>query len=159
MKVFSPKINHLADLLYAAEEQDAEVCSLAWYLLGRDPLTGPLLSELLMLAADAQIKVGSQHWSLSVVALNQQVDRLLSADGRIWKIAADLLDPDREIGTDHAGLIAVLDARICRFRGDSSRMRRLRRRLIRDLEKEWGNRKGLVGPSAEAKRRTKEQIV
>ncbi len=148
MTQFNPKIGHLSDLLYAAEEQGQKISSLVWYLIGRDPLTAPLRTDLLVLAADAQIKVGSRHWSLSALVLNQQVDHLLAADGRTWKSSHDLLDPYREQGVDYVGLIATLDARIARFRGDGRRMRQIRRRLLSEVNKKsqvWATR----SPAAE----------
>ncbi len=57
----------------------------------------------------------------------------MSSDGRTWKHSRDLLDPERIIGVDHEGLIAVLDAKISRFRGDTSRLRRVRERLRREV--------------------------
>ncbi len=129
----TPKHDDVANLLLLAEEASPELGRLAWYLIGRDPLTGPLLADLQELARDAQIRIGSFHWAFSALQLNREVDLLLSADGRTWKRAHDLLDPERDRGIEYAGLITVLGSRIARFRGDRSRMRRIRQRLIREL--------------------------
>lgn len=132
--VLKPTLDDVANLLLAAEELGTEVSRLAWYLVGRDPMTGPLLAQLQELANDARIRIGSQHWAFAALQLNREVDRLMSADGRTWKQAADLLDPERLLGIDYPRLLAILDARISRFRGDTSRLRRIRRRLIREVE-------------------------
>jgi len=132
--VLKPSLEDIANLLLAAEELGTEVSRLTWYLIGRDPLTGPLLAQLQEFANDARIRIGSQHWAFASLQLNREVDRLMSADGRTWKHAADLLDPERLLGIDYPRLLAILEARISRFRGDTSRLRRIRHRLIREAE-------------------------
>lgn len=139
-RALEPNLRQVADLLLAAEEASPEVSRLAWYLVGRDPLTGPLLTELQVMAKDAHIPIGSPHWAFGAVALNQEVDRLLSADGRTWKRAADLLDPEGDLGIDYPRLVAILEARIARFRGDTSRLRRIRARIVREATEERAER-------------------
>jgi len=130
-----PKLDEVANLLLLAEEANVDLGRLARYLIGRDPLTGPMLAELQDLARDAEIEIGSFHWAFSALQLNEQVDLLLSADGRTWKRAPDLLDPDRDRGIDYTGLITVLGSRIARFRGNKTRMKQVRHRLLRESSK------------------------
>jgi len=128
----TPELDDVANLLLLAEEASPELGRLAWYLIGRDPLTRPLLADLQSLARDARIKIGSFHWAFSALQLNREVDLLLSADGRTWKRVADLLDPERDRGVEYTGLITVLGSRIARFRGNKTRMMQIRQRLIRE---------------------------
>ncbi len=130
--VFTPSLDDVANLLLLAEDTSPEIGRMAWHLLRRDALTGLKLKELLELARDAGIRVGSQHWSLSALVINQQVDRLVTSDGRTWKDAHDLLDPGRVEGVDYRGLLRVLDARLARYSANKVRMQRLRERLIRE---------------------------
>jgi len=133
MATLDPKLEDVVTLLFAAEDAGPRVSRIAWYLIGRDPTTGPLFAELQHMASDAEIKVGSTHWALSTFELHRQADRLMAADGRRWQRSADLLDTERVIGVDREGLIAILSARISRFRGDTSRLRRVRERLRREM--------------------------
>ncbi len=131
--IIKPQLEDVVTLLLAAEEANPGVLRLAWYLVGRDPLTGPRLADLQKMASDARITVGAPHWALSTFELHRQADRLMSSDGRTWKRSADLLDPERVIGMDQESLIAILTARIGRFTGDTSRLRRVRARLIKEV--------------------------
>ncbi len=129
-----PKLKQIVSLLLVAEE--AGVQRLAWYLIGRDPLTGPLLGDLQALSRDAGIRIGSRHWALSAFELNRQVDLLITSDGRSWKSSNDLLDPERVVGVDRDGLLTVIVARIKQSRGGSGnycRLRRLATRLQKEL--------------------------
>ncbi len=134
-KALAPKLDDVANLLLLSEEASADLGKLTRYLISRDPLTGPLLAELHRKAQEARIQIGTFHWAFSALPLSGEVDLLLSADGRTWKRAHDLLDPERDRGIDYVGLITVLDARIARFRGNKIRMRQICQRLARVAER------------------------
>jgi len=132
MTVINPELADIANLLFA-EDAGPRVSRIAWYLIGRDPTTGPLFAELQHMASDAGITVGSTHWALSTFELHRQAGWLMASDGRTWKRSADLLGPERIIGVDREGLIAILSVWISRSRGDTSRLRRVRERLRREM--------------------------
>lgn len=132
-----PTMDDVVELLTLTS--DARSRQLALQLMTRDDHTARHLAHLRLWADEAGTTEEEEHWALSAMTLNRDIDDLLAAGNATWEEDAALLDPHGDLGIDYPRLLRVVHARLTKQAGDPEALRALHARLLEGAR--WDQRR------------------